>query len=131
MQPDPRKYLWDALRAAGFLRQFAAGKTFAEYEGDVLLRSAVERQFEIVGEALSQLAKSHADMAAQVPELPRIVAFRNILIHGYANVDDALVWQVLIDKLPQLEAAVRTMLAESPGAPESINEQTTREESGS
>lgn len=131
MQPDPRKYLWDALRAAGFLRQFAAGKTFAEYEGDILLRSAVERQFEIVGEALSQLAKSHADMAAQVPELPRIVAFRNILIHGYANVDDALVWQVLTDKLPQLVTAVRTLLADSPGDPESIDMKPTPEEAGS
>lgn len=131
MQPDPRKYLWDALRAAGFLRQFAAGKTFAEYQDDVLLRSAVERQFEIVGEALSQLAKSHADMAAQVPELPRIVAFRNILIHGYANVDDALVWQVLTDKLPQLEAALRTLLAESAGDPQSIDMDATREENGS
>lgn len=131
MQPDPRKYLWDALRAAGFLREFAAGKSFGDYQDDVLLRSAVERQFEIVGEALSQLAKTHADMAAQVPELPRIVAFRNILIHGYANVDDALVWQVLTDKLPQLETAVRTLLAESPGDPESIDTQATREETGS
>lgn len=131
MQPDPRKYLWDALRAAGFLRQFAAGKTFAEYQGDVLLRSAVERQFEIVGEALSQLAKSYANMAAHVPELPRIVAFRNILIHGYANVDDAPVWQVLTDKLPQLETAVRTLLADSPGDPESIDMKATPEEAGS
>lgn len=130
MQPDPRKYLWDALRATGFLRRFAAGKTFAEYQDDVLLRSAVERQFEIVGEALSQLAKSNPDMAAQVPELPRIVAFRNILIHGYANVDDALVWQVLTDKLPQLETAVRTLLAESPGDPQSIDTDATREENG-
>lgn len=131
MQPDPRKYLWDALRAAGFLRQFSAGKSFGDYQDDVLLRSAVERQFEIVGEALSQLAKSHADMAAQVPELPRIVAFRNILIHGYATVDDALVWQVLTDKLPQLETAVRTLLADSPGDPESIDVKAIREEGGS
>lgn len=118
MQPDPRKYLWDALRAAGFLRQFASGKTFGEYRNDVLLRSAVERQFEIVGEALSQLAKSDANLAARVPELPRIVAFRNILIHGYATVDDTLVWQVLTDKLPQLEAALQTLLAESTGDPD-------------
>lgn len=131
MQPDPRKFLWDALRAAGFLRQFAAGKTFGEYQDDVLLRSAVERQFEIVGESLSQLAKSNADMAAKVPELPRIVAFRNILIHGYANVDDALVWQVLTDKLPQLESAVRALLAESAGDPEPNETPSTREEGGS
>ena len=113
MQPDPRKYLWDALHAAEFLRQFAAGKTFEAYQDDILLRSAIERQFEIVGEALSQLAKSDAAVAAQVPELPRIVAFRNILIHGYASVDDTLVWQVLTDKLPQLESTMRVLLAES------------------
>jgi len=121
MRPDPRKYLWDAVHAAGFLRQFAAGRTFVEYQNDVLLRSAVERQFEIVGEALSQLAKSDTDLAAQVPELPRIVAFRNILIHGYANVDDTLVWQVLNDKLPQLETALRALLAKSTDDPESID----------
>ena len=97
MQPDPRKYLWDALRATGFLREFATGKSFAEYRDDVLLRSAVERQFEVVGESLGQLAKLDAELAAKVPELPRIAAFRNILIHGYANVDDALVWHVLTE----------------------------------
>lgn len=130
MQPDPRKYLWDALRAAGFLRQFAGGKTFGEYQDDVLLRSAVERQFEIVGESLSQLAKYNCDLAAQVPELPRIVAFRNILIHGYANVDDTLVWQVLTDKLPLLETALRALLASSEGDPESIDAPSTRDEAG-
>lgn len=130
MQPDPRKYLWDALRAAGFLRQFAGGKTFGEYQDDVLLRSAVERQFEIVGESLSQLAKYNGDLAAQVPELPRIVAFRNILIHGYANVDDTLVWQVLTDKLPLLETALRALLASSEGDPESIDAPSTRDEAG-
>lgn len=81
-------------------------------------------------EALNQLAKGYADMAARVPVLPRIVAFRNILIHGYANVDDSLVWQVLEDKLPQLETALRTLLAGSPGV-EAMNEHTIRQEPGS
>ncbi|WP_223839911.1 DUF86 domain-containing protein [Saccharopolyspora pogona] len=45
----------------------------------------VERQFEIVGEALNQLSKVDADLAAKVPDLPRIVAFRNILIHALRN----------------------------------------------
>ncbi|UUO02303.1 DUF86 domain-containing protein [Mycolicibacterium novocastrense] len=129
MRHDPRKYLWDALRAGGFLRQFTAGKTFEEYQDDVLLRSAVERQFEIVGEALSQLAKSDAGLAAQVPELTRIVAFRNILIHGYASVDDLLVWQVLTEKLPQLEAALQALLADL-GESDSTEEPSTREEPG-
>lgn len=96
-----------------------------------MLRSAVERQFEIVGESLSQLAKSDADLAAQIPELPRVVAFRNILIHGYANVDDALVWQLLTDKLPQLDMALRTLLVNSTGDPEYIDAPSRREELGS
>jgi hypothetical protein len=58
-------------------------------------RSAVERQFEIIGEALDQLSAVDAELAAQLPDLGRIVAFRNIPIHGNATVDDALVWQVL------------------------------------
>jgi uncharacterized protein with HEPN domain len=78
-----------------------------------MLRAAVEREFEIIGEALNQLSKAAPDLAAAIPELPRIIAFRNILIHGYATVDDALVWQVLQEKLPDLERAVRRMLAEN------------------
>ena len=77
---------------------------------DPLLRSAVERQFEIIGEALNQLSKLDADLAAGIPDLRRIVAFRNILIHGYATVDDALVWQALTEKLPDLAKTVRDLL---------------------
>ncbi len=112
MPPDPRKYLWDAANAAELARGFAHGQTFADYQANAMLRAAVEREFEIIGEALNQLSKVAPDLAAAVPELPRIVAFRNILIHGYATVDDALVWQVLQEKLPELEHVVRRMLAE-------------------
>jgi uncharacterized protein with HEPN domain len=112
MPPDPRKYLWDAANAAELARSFAHGQTLADYQANAMLRAAVERQFEIIGEALNQLSKVAPDLAATIPDLPRIVAFRNILIHGYATVDDALVWQVLQEKLPGLEHAVRRMLSE-------------------
>jgi len=112
MQPDSRKYLWDAANAAELARSFAHGQTFADYRANAMLRAAVEREFEIIGEALNQLSKVAPDLAAAIPELPRIVAFRNILIRGYATVDDALVWQVLQEKLPELEQVVRRMLAE-------------------
>jgi uncharacterized protein with HEPN domain len=49
-------------------------------------------------------------VASHIPDLPRIVAFRNILIHGYAIVDDALVWQVLVDKLPGLRQVLKELL---------------------
>lgn len=111
MRRDPRTYLWDAVRAAELLAEFSDGKTFEDYQSDAMLRSAVERQFEIVGEALNNLSKVSPELAAAVPDLRRIVAFRNILVHGYASVDDALVWQVLTEKRPQLEEQLRQLLA--------------------
>ncbi len=77
-----------------------------------MLRSAVERQLEIIGEALNQLSKVAPEVAAQIPELARVVAFRNILIHGYATVDDALVWQVVIERVPALRDVLRGLLEE-------------------
>ena len=55
MHPDARKLLWDAREAVERALRFTAGKSFAHYEADELLRSAVERQLEIVGEALGKL----------------------------------------------------------------------------
>ena len=110
MRPDPRKDLWDARHAADLVQDFARGQSFADYQSDAKLRSAVERQFEIIGEALNQLSKIDPAAASRVPELARIGAFRNILIHGYATVDDALVWQVLVDKVPSLRQALTELL---------------------
>lgn len=104
--------MWDALQATERLRRFGQGKSFDDYRSNELLKSAVERQFEVVGEALNQLSKVDPVLAGQIPELARIVAFRNILIHGYAMVDDAIVWQVLTDKRPVLERTLRALLAE-------------------
>jgi len=103
-------YLWDALHAAELVRDFARDRSFAEYQSDAMLRSAVERQFEIIGEALNQFSKVDPAAASRIPELRRIVSFRNILIHGYATVDDALVWQMLIDKLPGLQQALNELI---------------------
>jgi uncharacterized protein with HEPN domain len=80
MGRDPRAYLWDAREAAHAIGEFSSGRTPQEYETHRMLRSAVERQFEIMGEALNQLSKAAPDLAGQIPDLPRIVAFRNVLI---------------------------------------------------
>jgi uncharacterized protein with HEPN domain len=81
----------------------------------VLLRSAVERQFEIVGEALNRLSKEDPTAAERIPDLPHIVAFRNILIHGYAMVDDRIVWEVVTTQLDHLGDTL-TEVAEEIGA---------------
>jgi uncharacterized protein with HEPN domain len=74
MRPESRAFLWDARRAAELIEEFVAGKEWSDYTGDAMLRSAVERQFEVVGEALSRLARADPDVAAQIDDLPRIVA---------------------------------------------------------
>jgi uncharacterized protein with HEPN domain len=83
------------MQAARSLERFTSGKTFSDYEADALLRSATERQFEIIGEALRRLSKEDPATATRIREHARIIAFRNILIHGYAEVDDRIVWAVL------------------------------------
>ena len=100
MRIESKKYLYDIARAAKLALGFIADKTFADYSADAMLRSAVERQLEIVGEALAQLARTDPASASQIGEYQRIIAFRNILIHGYAEIDHRIVWNVLELKLP-------------------------------
>ena len=111
MHADAEKLLWDASRAADRAARFIAGKTFADYLQDEYLRSAVERQFEIIGEALNRLGRTDPSTAAAIDELPRVVAFRNILIHGYATVDNKLVWGVIETHLEPLRARLGQLLA--------------------
>lgn len=113
MHADARKLLWDARAAAERITRFTTGRTFAEYEADDYFRSAVERQFEIIGEAFTQLRRVDLATADTIPELPRVVAFRNVLIHGYATVDNKLVWGVVETHLAPLRATLDRLLAES------------------
>lgn len=102
MQLEVKKLLFDVQQAAEKITKFVSGKTFTDYEVDDLLISGVERQFEIMGEALNQLSKIDAGIAAQISDYKQIIAFRNILIHGYANIDNRLVWNIVENKLPVL-----------------------------
>lgn len=111
---DPSKHLWDALHAAERIARFTAGRTLDDYLANDMLRSAVERQFEIVGEALSVLRRSHPELAATIPDLPRMIAFRNVLIHGYATVDNHLVWGVVERDLVPVITRLSAMLAARP-----------------
>jgi uncharacterized protein with HEPN domain len=111
MRLEAKKYLFDIKHAADLLLSFSRGKTFAEFTADPLLRSAIERQFEIIGEALNQFSKVDPDAVAAIGEHRRIIAFRNILIHGYAEIDHRLVWGILEGKLPALHRQVEALLA--------------------
>ena len=110
MRLEARKYLLDIQIAADRIDRFCKDRNFEQYLADEMLRSAVERQFGIIGEALSRLARDDPEVAAAVPDHGKIVAFRNILIHGYATVDDRIVWGVIEIDLARLRAAVKGLL---------------------
>ena len=110
MQLEAQKYLYDIQKAASLLNEFVTGKTFDDYQRDAMLRAAVEREFEIIGEAMTQLAKVDEAVADGISEYQRIIAFRNVLIHEYADVDDRLVWDVVETKLPTLVREIDALL---------------------
>lgn len=112
MQRDPRAFLWDVREAALAIQSFTSNMDASAYADNDLAQSAVERKFEIIGEALNQLARVDAVLAARVPDLPQIVAFRNQLIYGYATVKVGTVWNVLQNALPPLVVAVQALLDE-------------------
>jgi uncharacterized protein with HEPN domain len=114
LRPDAAAFLWDARRAAELVQQFCSGLTVDDYVADLLVRSAVERQLAIVGEALNRLRKSDPETADDVTDLVRIISFRNILVHGYTSVDSFLVWRLVTTNLPVLLADLERLLAGSP-----------------
>ena len=109
MQRDPRAFLWDVREAALAIQSFIAGMDAAAYAANGMAQAAVERKFEIIGEALNQLSRLDAPLAGRIPDLPQIVAFRNQLIH-YATVNVGTVWNVTQNALPPLISAVQTLL---------------------
>ena len=112
MPPEAKKLLSDMRKGAALIAGFAAGKTFEQYQSDVLLRSAVERQFTIVGEALFQLGRHHPEVARQITDHRAIISFRHVLVHGYDSIRDELVWGVIENDLPQLQVQLDLLLAQ-------------------
>jgi uncharacterized protein with HEPN domain len=98
-------------QAAALIADFTTGLDYDTYAVDAMVRSAVERQFEVIGEALGQLAKLDPETAGRISDHRRIIAFRNILIHGYAGVDDMLVWDMVGTRLGDLRREVDELLA--------------------
>ena len=82
MQLEVKKHLEDVRQAAELIRDFTAGISFDHYTNDSLIRSAVERQFEVIGEALNRLSRQDEKAASAITDHKRIITFRNILVHG-------------------------------------------------
>ncbi|MEN3976196.1 HepT-like ribonuclease domain-containing protein [Emcibacter sp. SYSU 3D8] len=107
-------YLWDIVDACDKTRQFTAGGTLETYTADAYMKSAVERQLMIVGEAIVQLLRQYPDYAEHFPTRSAIIAFRNRLVHSYEDTADAIVWGIVIDDVPELRAKATRLLNDPP-----------------
>lgn len=109
------KHLDDAAHAAGLALQFLAGHSLDRYLADVLLRSAVERQVEIVGEACRRALQVDDALRSRIPETVLAVAMRNRIAHGYDTVDDAIVFETVVAQFAVLvEGLERELGAQLP-----------------
>lgn len=114
MQLESAKYLEDIREAGRTVLQATGGRSLEDYLRDKLLRLAVERCFEIIGEALRRLDERDHETASKISDFQQIIAFRNVLIHGYSLVKHDRVWNVIESYLPVLLAQIEALLAGTP-----------------
>lgn len=111
MNPIVAKRLRDALDASERIRDWAQRATYKSYLADDLLRSAIERQLGIVGEALNVARREDLAIADRVPDLHGWVSMRNFVIHIYDGVDHRVVWDTIAGDIPQLISTLEKLLA--------------------
>jgi len=112
MRLESKKLLEDIRQACQLIHTFTADRDLEGYSSEPMLKSAVERQFEIIGEALRRLHTLDPAVASSIGQYRQIISFRNILIHGYDMVEDEVVWDVIQQNLPALKNHVESLLDE-------------------
>lgn len=112
MPPKVKSALFDITHAAIGISEFVAGKTPQDYQDDLMLRLAVERQFTIIGEAIGRLKSFDLTTAQRISDFEDIIRFRNVLVHGYDQIDDDTTWKIIHEKLPILAREDQSLLGE-------------------
>ena len=111
MDRDMNTYLYNIIQCCQNIRQFTANIDFQTYSTNLLIKSAVERQFIVIGEALDRIKQLDPVMYNRIPHAERIIGFRNIIVHGYDIVSDQLVWQIVQTHLSELITVCNTLLS--------------------
>jgi len=110
MQRDSRAYLTDILDATAAIQAAVSTLREENYGESRLIRSSVEREFTIIGEALKVIAQHDPELFAAIPEGRQIIDFRNLLSHEYLRIDNRVVWGAIQADLPLLEQHCRRLL---------------------
>lgn len=105
-------YLWDMLQAVQVLQVYTEGRSLSEFLDNQMLRDAVEREFQILGQALVRLKRFDSETADRISNQEEIIGFRNVLVHEYNRIDPEQVWRTIQNDLPGLRVELETMLEE-------------------
>ena len=112
MNPEIKTWLHDILQSINEIESYYSDrpKIFADYQKDIRTKRAIERNIEIIGEAVNRILKKDKDF--QIKNAHQIIGTRNRIIHGYDSVSDDMIWSIVINHLPQLKNEVESMLNE-------------------
>jgi len=107
MQREIEKLVFDIQKAIEEIENFTNGKDFSDFQKDRSLQLIVEREFEIIGEALNRLCRIVPDIEQKLPETYRIIGLRNIIAHGYDILEYEILWDIVENKIPLLKAKLK------------------------
>ena len=112
MDPEIKTWLFDILQSIQEVESYYENqpKKFEEYVSDTKTKRAIERNLEIIGEAVNRIIKK--DSHFQIQHSSKIVGARNRIIHGYDKISDDLIWSIVINHLPKLKEEVEVLLDE-------------------
>ena len=109
MEIEIKTWLYDILSAIKEIESFTTNTNdFTSFQADLKTRRAVERNIEIIGEAMSRILNK--DSSIELSNSRRVVDTRNRIIHGYDSVSEAIVWNVITEHLPKLKNEVEELL---------------------
>ncbi|MBK9983448.1 MAG: DUF86 domain-containing protein [Saprospiraceae bacterium] len=110
------KWCYDIKMAISEIDSFLAelkSNSFEEYQSNLLLKRAIEREFEIIGEAIHRIIKQDPSFSTTIPEAKSIIGLRNQIIHAYDNISDENIWSILVNHLPILKQQIDDIIGSS------------------
>ena len=109
MVVEIKKYLHDIFESIVSIESYLGEKRdFSIYLSNKMLRRAIEREFEIIGEAMNRI--EHIDNSIKISSKRQIISMRNRVIHGYDKIDDEIVWGTIVRHLPTLKKEIELLI---------------------
>ncbi len=109
MDNEIKKYLFDIQESIDSIQKYLGDRRdFKVYMAEKMLRRAVEREFEIIGEAMNRIEK--LDSTIEISSKQQIISMRNRVIHGYDKIDNVIIWGTIVRHLPTLKLEIDKLL---------------------